>query len=322
MLGLRPRQVVLGIILCVGILLSGLYMFRFILAKRIIVSSNNSPSEHSTDLRSKTPIKPDESYYLVNLETNEVLLAHYEEMQRAPASTTKLLTGLVALKLLKEDDLVIVGQEVNLIGTSLGLHPGDQITVRNLLTAVYLASANDAAAALAVKASGSISAFSKAMNIEAQSLGCLNSHYTTPHGLPDPAHYTTAKDLENIAWAFIKNKSLMKYVQQTKAIVEWKDAYGHLRTQQIRNTNKLLGVYPGTQGLKTGKTDEAGQCLISYDIRPDGKLLLVVLGSDQRYRDTINLLDEGWAKLRTQAALKTLSTDPRPFFVGPGIFVH
>jgi D-alanyl-D-alanine carboxypeptidase (penicillin-binding protein 5/6) len=123
-----------------------------------------------------------------------------------------------------------------------------------------------------------------------------------------------------IAAAFIKNETLMHYVQQSEAEISWQDASGNWRSCHIINTNKLLGVYPGTMGLKTGRTEEAGQCLISYAVRPDGKLLLVLLGSEQRYRDSVRLLDEGWAKLRTQAALKTISADANLFFSGPGLF--
>jgi D-alanyl-D-alanine carboxypeptidase (penicillin-binding protein 5/6) len=321
LLYLQLSIIFLGLILCAGLLLHSLLVPPSALEKGNSGLNTDVQSGQGTDASAKTHLKSKEmSYYLINRDTNEVLSAYLEEKKRAPASTTKLLTGITALKLLTEDDFVVVGPEVNLTGTNLGLHPGDKITVRNLLTAIFLASANDASAALAVKASGSISAFSEAMNTEAQSLGCKNSHFTSPHGLTDPAQYTTAKDLAKITSTFINNDQLMKYVQQTEATIRWIDANGNLRTQQVRNKNKLLGVYPGIQGLKTGTTNEAGQCLVTYDVRSDGKLLLVLLGSDQRYRDTVQLLDEGWAKLRIQAALKTLVSDPEPLLSGPGIF--
>jgi D-alanyl-D-alanine carboxypeptidase (penicillin-binding protein 5/6) len=262
----------------------------------------------------------DESYVLIDPQSTELLKSSNADVQRAPASTTKLLTGLIALKTLKETDIVCVGPEVTIDGSRLGLSPGDEISVNDLLTALYVHSANDAAAALAVKISGSIPAFAEEMNKYAADLGCQHSHFTNPHGLPDPEHYTTANDLVKIAGVFLKNEKLMKFVKETSARVQWKDARGMVHSAKVNNTNSLLGVYPGDQGLKTGTTTEAGQCLVSYVTRSDGDLLLVLLGSKQRYGDTIKLLDEGWADQRSKAALRGLAKDPRSLNLSPGIF--
>lgn len=263
---------------------------------------------------------PDESYVLIDCQTTMIIKSSNAERQRAPASTTKLLTGLIAQKTLKETDIVRVGSEVKVDGSRLGLSPGDEISVHDLLTALYVHSANDAAEALAVKISGSIPAFAEEMNNYAATLGCQHSHFTNPHGLPDPDHYTTASDLGKIASHFLKNEELMKFVKETSANVQWKDARGLVRHVEVKNTNSLLGIYPGDQGLKTGTTTEAGQCLVSYVTRPDGDLLLVLLGSKQRYGDTIKLLDEGWAQQRSNAALRGLAHDPRSLILSPGIF--
>ena len=262
----------------------------------------------------------DESYVLIDPQTTEILKSSNADLQRAPASTTKLLTGLIVLKSLKETDIVRVGPEVTIDGSILGLSPGDEISVHDLLTALYVHSANDAAAALAVKISGSISAFAEEMNKYAATLGCEQSHFTNPHGMPDPEHYTTANDLAKIASHFLKNEELMKFVKEPHASVQWNDARGMARYAEVQNTNSLLGVYPGDQGLKTGTTTAAGQCLVSYVTRPDGDLLLVLLGSKQRYGDTIKLLDEGWADQRSNAALRGLAKDPRALILSPGIF--
>ncbi|MFZ3130281.1 MAG: D-alanyl-D-alanine carboxypeptidase, partial [Desulfosporosinus sp.] len=179
---------------------------------------------------------------------------------------------------------------------------------------------NDAAAALAVKISGSIPAFAEEMNKYAATLGCQHSHFMNPHGMPDPEHYTTANDLIKISSVFLKNESLMKYVKKTRAQIQWKDARGVLRKAEFENTNRLLGNYPGDEGLKTGTTTEAAQCLVSYVTRPDGDLLLVLLGSKNRYDDTIKLLDEGWATQRSEAALRELVKDPKSLILSPGIF--
>lgn len=263
---------------------------------------------------------PDESYVLIDPQTPMIIKSSNADIQRAPASTTKLLTGLIAQKSLKETDIVRVGSEVTVDGSCLGLSPGDEISVHDLLTALFVHSANDAAAALAVKISGSIPAFAEKMNNYAATLGCQDSHFTNPHGLPDPDHYTTANDLGKIAGFFLKNEELMRIVKETSANIQWKDARGMIRHAEVKNTNSLLGIYPGDQGLKTGTTTEAGQCLVSYVTRSDGELLLVLLGSKQRYGDTIKLLDEGWTDQRTNAALKGLAQDPRSLILSPGIF--
>lgn len=271
----------------------------------------SSSQELSTD---------DESYLIVDPSTNQILKSHNPDLQRAPASTLKLITGLVALETLKVTDLVTVGAEVNVEGSRLGLQPGDQISVDELLTALYVNSSNDAAAALAVKVSGSIPAFAQRMNEYAAGLGCQNTNFTTPHGLPDPSQYTSARDLTRIASEFIRNDILLEYVNQTSAQVQWKDAQGGSRTANLQNTNRLLEIYPGDQGLKTGTTTAAGQCLVTYVSRPDGDLLLVLLGSKQRYRDTIKLLDEAWAEQRAKAALEGLAKDPKSLIMSPGVF--
>jgi D-alanyl-D-alanine carboxypeptidase (penicillin-binding protein 5/6) len=112
----------------------------------------------------------------------------------------------------------------------------------------------------------------------------------------------------------------MSIVQKTYAQVHWKDSNEILHSAKLKTTNSLLGIYPGVQGLKTGTTTEAGQCLISYVTRTDGNLLLVLLGSKQRYRDSVILSDEGWAMQRSAAALRNLANDPQSLISSPGIF--
>lgn len=262
----------------------------------------------------------DLSYVLINPQTNEILQSHNPDIQRAPASTLKLITGLIASETLKKTDIIKVGPEVNVEGSRLGLRPGDEISVHELFTALYVNSSNDAAAALAVKISGSIPAFAQKMNEYAADLGCQTTNFTTPHGMPDLEQYTTANDLTKIARQFLKNEELMEYVNLVSAHVRWKDSQGMLHEADLYNTNRLLEIYPGDRGLKTGTTTEAGQCLISYVSRADGDLLLVLLGSKQRYEDTIKLLDEAWAEQRSKAALKGLAKDPRSLILSPGLF--
>lgn len=261
------------------------------------------------------------SYLMINARTGEKLLAENEEERRQPASTLKLLTGLVTIDKLHEDDLIRVGDEVrNIEGSQLGLQPGDQILVKDLLTALYVESANDAAVVLAVSAYGTMNDFLTAMNQYADKIGCTNSQFKTPNGLPQPDQYTTAHDLTQIASEFIKREELMKYVKAKEATVQWTRSNGSKQKKIIKNTNLLLGVYPGDIGLKTGTTTEAGQCLVTYITRSDGDILLVLLRSKQRYSETIELLDQGMASIRTRSALKNITSHPDTLLSTAGFF--
>lgn len=262
----------------------------------------------------------EESYLLLDVDSGRVITARNTELKRPPASTTKLLTGLVAQEILPPEHIVEVGEEVYVEGSKLGLQPGDRISVHDLLTAMYVMSANDAAAALAVEASGSIAAFAQEMNAYATLLGANNSNFVNPHGLSDPNHYTTASDLARIAYRFIQNENLLNYVNQDTAQITWVSTSGQNRSATIQNTNKLLGIYPGVEGLKTGTTQDAGQCLVTYLVSEDGRLLLVLLGSKQRYYDTVDLLDEGIGALRLETSLETIAKDPQTVFNSPGLF--
>lgn len=285
-------------------------------------SSNRTQNEivNKSSVNATFPLETP-SYLMINATTGEKLLASDENVRRPQASTLKLLTGLVVMEKLHEEDLVRVGDEaLNIEGSQLGLLPGDQILVKDLLTALYVESANDAANVLAVAAFGSMDEFLQAMNNRAATMGLTNSQFKTANGLPASEQYTTANELTQIALAFIDSDLLMKYVSMSKATIEWTRANGAKLKKTLTNTNQLLNQYPGDIGLKTGTTTEAGQCLVTYVARPDGDVLLVLLGSDQRYQDSIELLDQGIAQVRTRSALKSLINRPDSLMNSPGFF--
>lgn len=277
-------------------------------------------SQSQVDANQFTPPE-DSSYLMLNLQTGERLLEKNGDTHRAPASTVKLLTGLLVHEKLQADELITLGEEVKVEGSVLGFKPGDKILVKDLFTAMYVYSANDAANALAVAAYGTKEKFIQAMNSYAAELGCQDSQFKTADGMPAEDQYTTAKDLAIIAAKVTETPVLMDYINQKKASVEWTDANGWKQVREISNTNQLLGIYPGDQGLKTGTTTEAGQCLVTYITSEDGDLLLVLLGSKQRYTDTVELLDQGMAKIRTRSALKNILSSPDAFYNIPGFFV-
>jgi serine-type D-Ala-D-Ala carboxypeptidase (penicillin-binding protein 5/6) len=286
-----------------------------------IISSNLSTSNQKASSNENSSLKESTSYFMFNTRTGEKLLAENEQVQRPPASTVKLLTGIVAMNKLHEKDIIQVSEEVRSIeGSQIGLQPGDKISVKDLLTALYLESANDAAIALAVAAYGNIDSFIAEMNEYAAKIGCTNSQFKTPNGLPHPDQYTTAYDLAQIAQEFIQREDLMRYVSLKEANVEWTRSNGTKQRKVTKNTNQLLGIYPGDIGLKTGTTTEAGECLVTYVTREDGDILLVLLGSTQRYVDTIELLDQGISRIRSRAALKNITSHPDAIIKAPGFF--
>ncbi|NMA70060.1 MAG: D-alanyl-D-alanine carboxypeptidase [Desulfitobacterium sp.] len=281
------------------------------------------PSQSQQESSSDIIIPPtDSSYLMVNLETGDTILTKNADLKRAPASTLKLLTGLLVIDKLSPEQEITVGDEVNISGSSLGLLPGDRIKVKDLLTATFVLSANDAANALAVAAYGTMDNFLENMNQYAKEIGCTDSQFKTASGMPAEGQYITAQDLALIAREFIKNEKLMEYVNMKEATVQWTQSKGWLQIRKLTNTNMLLDIYPGDIGLKTGTTTEAGQCLVTLVTREDGDLLLVLLGSEQRYTDTVELLDKGMSRIRSHSALKNIIISPESLYTYPGYYVQ
>jgi D-alanyl-D-alanine carboxypeptidase len=164
----------------------------------------------------------------------------------------------------------------------MGLVQGEELTVRDLLHGLLLVSGNDAAMALADYVGGSVDDFVADMNDRAASLGMVNTRFANPHGLDADLHYSSAADLllltrEALNWA--EFREIVAKAESTVA--------GHY----LVNTNQLLGTYEGSEGVKTGTTDLAGECLVALVSRNGTRLVLVVLGSDDRYSDARALLD-------------------------------
>lgn len=235
----------------------------------------------------------------IDADTGEVLYEKNARSSLAIASTTKLMTAIVAVEHARLDEVVtIIGED--LIGeASMGLTVGEKVTIEDLIYGLLLNSGNDAAMAIARHVGGSIgepaeaspvSRFAALMNAKAEEYGLTGTHFVNPHGLDAEAHYGSAYDLAVIAREFKRNPFLAKV-----AAAEEYDAAGH----RLRNLNKLLSSYPGVDGLKTGLTDNAGLCLVASAQRGERKVITVVLNSSQWYDDTISLLDYSFAYLAT-----------------------
>ncbi len=202
------------------------------------------------------------------------------------ASVTKLMTALLALESLDPEQTITVPaaavKDLPADSARMGLQPGQQVQVRTLLYGALLPSGNDAALALAIAAAGSEQAFVAQMNARAQAWGMKATHFANPHGLDAPDHVASAQDLALLAQRALANPLIARIVA-TPSI--------DLEGFHLKNTNELLTRFPGAYGVKTGTTDAAGQVLIAAARRPGGDALTVVMHSQDRYAETIDLLN-------------------------------
>ena len=227
---------------------------------------------------------------LTDVDTGQVLYALHEHQPLAPASTTKIMTALLTLQRGTLSDSVTVSANAAATGGStMGLQAGETLTVRDLLTGLLIPSGNDAAVALAEYVSGDEARFVGLMNQTAAQMGLNETRFVNPHGLDDPGQKSSAADLMVMTRTALSYPAFAEIVASQSA-----DVAGH----QLATTNQLLGTYPGADGVKTGTTDEAGECLIASVSRRGHRLLLVLLHSADRYADAQVLLDyaaAGWS---------------------------
>lgn len=237
-----------------------------------------------------TTAKPKEAYadarseIAMELTTGKVLSESNADAKLPMASTTKILTAIIIIEDCNLDEVIFVPEEAaGVEGSSVYLKKGEEIDVRDLLYGLMLRSGNDCAAALAIHHSGSIQKFAEAMNDKAQKIGTENSNFTNPSGLPDDNHYTTARDLCKIACYARRNETFSN-------VVSTKNYNGKFRT--FVNKNKMLRLYEGANGIKTGYTLKAGRCLVSSAKRNDMDVVCVVLNCPDMYERSCAILDE------------------------------
>lgn len=227
---------------------------------------------------------------VMEMTSKRVLCDENMNVKCYPASTTKVLTAFVVLNTLPLDRVVTVPKQAEGVeGSSIYLHAGEKITVNDLLLGLMLRSGNDAATALAIEAAGSVDKFALLMNKTAKSVGAVNSHFVNPHGLHDDDHYTTAYDLALITAAAYENEDFVRIVstQKAKILVDDEPRY-------IANKNKLLTLYEGANGVKTGYTKKSGRCLVGGACKNGMQLISVVLNYGDMWNDTIRLLNYGF----------------------------
>ena len=239
-----------------------------------------------------------QAYVLMEADTGKVLLSKNGDEKRPIASTTKIMTTLLCLESGGLDDWFVVDPEaIRVEGSSMGLQEGDVVTKRMLCYGMLLPSGNDAANATAVRLAGSIPEFAKLMNARAARIGMTHTCFVTPSGLDAEGHGASARDMGLLARTAMQNPDFRAICSQSRAEV----CFGNPPYNRwLKNTNKLLTMYEGVVGVKTGFTDAAGRCLVSFCERDGVSLLCVTLHAKDDWNDHMKLYDYGFAHVVSQ----------------------
>lgn len=235
------------------------------------------------------PIVTAESFIILDLDSGTELFAKNYDEKLKPASITKLMTALVALDYYQVGDFLTVKRLSPEPGESeMGLQVGDIVSVHNLLYGLLVPSGNDAAYTIADNYPGGIENFIYAMNNKANILGMKNTHFENPSGLDSFNHLSTAKDVAFLTTVALRNKLISKIVATYGITLT--DITGK-RFYEMKNVNKFLDYISGADGVKTGFTNEAGECLVASVTRNGHRLISVVLKSNDRFEDSSRLLE-------------------------------
>jgi D-alanyl-D-alanine carboxypeptidase (penicillin-binding protein 5/6) len=230
---------------------------------------------------------------LIETKSGRLLYSYNAHLKLPMASTTKIMTALVAIENGNLNDIVKVDRSsVGIEGSSIYLRPGEEITLKDLLYGLMLRSGNDSAIAIAKHVGGTVDNFIKMMNKKAKEIGAYNTNFTNPHGLHNDNHYTTAYDLALITREAMKYDTF-KEIVKTKVWVANRNV-----NRYFYNKNKTLWQYNGGDGVKIGYTKRAGRCLVASATRDNMQLIAVVLNDSTWFNDCYRLFDYGFKNYR------------------------
>ncbi len=246
-----------------------------------------SGSAYALELTAKSAI-------LIDAASGKVLFSQNAEEELSVASTTKILTALIVLEHISDlsQTVTLPADFVNVGESGIYLAAGETQTYEDLLYAMLLRSANDAAQALAIGVAGSEESFVEMMNQRTEELGLTGSHWVNPHGLDAEGHYSTAADLAEIARVALQTPEFNTIVSTYTWTVPWE---GNEYDRVVYNHNQFLSLYEGADGVKTGYTSKSGNCLVASATRNGMRLISVVLNSTDHYGETSQLMDYGFA---------------------------
>ena len=238
-----------------------------------------------------------ESAILIEADSGNVIFEKNAHKRLPMASTTKIMTAVVALENCDCDKSVkIPPAACGVEGSSVYLTEGEKLTVTELLYAMLLESANDAATAIAIETAGSVEAFSDLMNAKAAELGLTDTHFTNPHGLYDENHYTTAADLAKITSYALANETFRTIVSTYKHTIP---LHGDEGVRVLINHNRLLKMSPDVIGVKTGFTKKSGRCLVSAAEKDGVRIVAVTLNAPNDWNDHLSMIEEGLAAYKS-----------------------
>jgi D-alanyl-D-alanine carboxypeptidase (penicillin-binding protein 5/6) len=257
---------------------------------------------------------------LMDASTGKLLYQKDPDLRLPPASTTKVVTAIVTLESTRKlsESLTVSKAATRVPASKLYLRPGQTITIEHLLYGILLSSANDASMVLAEGIAGSVESFAELMTTKAHNIGAVNSHFTNPHGLTAPDHYSTARDLAILFRYAMKNATFREIVQtkissvKSNSIIRKRTV---ARRISVRNHNRLLWNFDGAIGGKTGYTLAAQKCFVGAVVRNGVTLIVSILGSRDQWGDTKKLLEYGFDNYQTlqaatQPAGKTATSEP------------
>ena len=232
---------------------------------------------------------------LIDGKSGKVLFEKNKDERLPMASTTKIMTGLLACESKKMKKVVTVSPVASgTEGSSLWLEPGEKQTLENLTYGLMLRSGNDAAVAIAEYLGGSTEAFALMMNERAKKIGVQNTGFQNPNGLDAEGHFTTAYDLALISREAMKNKKFRKIVSAKNKTIPWESSEWD---RSLTNHNKMLWRYEGCNGIKTGFTKKSGRCLVTSAKRGKTELICVTLNAPDDWNDHTKMLDYGFETL-------------------------
>lgn len=279
----------------------------------IILNTFSYADEPSTVTTSAPTIFSDAAI-LIDSSTGQILYSKNADVQKYPASTTKILTAILAIENCNLNDIATASYNAVMAVPSgysnAAIQIGEELKIEQLLELLLVHSANEAGYVLAEHVGGTFSNFSVMMNEKAKELGCTNTNFTNPSGIHDKNHYSTAKDLALIAKYCMKNKEFRRLVALKSCTIEPTNKYPEKRVYSttndlliVNNTNRADNYYyEAAIGIKTGYTSQAKNCLVSASLKDDIELICVILGAQQtdkglsaRYSDTISLFNYAYS---------------------------
>lgn len=230
---------------------------------------------------------------LIEAESGRVLYEKNADERRSMASTTKIMTALLAVESEQRNEVIEITRDmVQVEGSSMYLKEGDKVTLETLAYGLLLESGNDAANAIAITLGGSMEGFVELMNQRARALGLSNTHFATPSGLDAEDHYTTASDLAKLAAVAMKEPRFQEICSKSSATVEFVEP---ATKRTLYNHNRLLKEMEGCIGVKTGFTKKSGRCLVTCCEREGVRLIAVTLNAPNDWQDHKALMEYGFS---------------------------